>query len=211
MKMKIIAILFMLAMMAVLPFAAAKCGTYNEIKATISTADSAESKDKSNKISKPDKDKVLCGLVAALYKNDYSAETIMAIAILLKNDYSVKPESFDLSDSNVCLYSENADNSTKEIYPQIEKIISSLKELSIYCDDKKIYVPYSEISNGNTIYDEQYSYVSSVASPWDCFSKEYNEKAKCVGVSINGLDYLCKNGMSAEEALSWYLPYCELK
>lgn len=211
MKMKIIAILIMLAMMAFLPFAMAKCGTNNDVKTAMSTADNAKNEYKPDNNSQLNKDKVLCGLVAALYKSDYSVETIKAIAILLKNDFSLEPDSYDLSDSSVCLYMENADNSTKEIYPQIEKIISSLEELSIYYNGKNVYVPYSETSNGNTVYNEKYSYISAVASPWDCFSKEFDKQARCVGVSINGLDYLCKNGMSAKEALSWYLPNCEIK
>lgn len=209
--MKLIAILMMLSLMAFLPFAATKCGRKIETESTISTADSAKNENETNNNTDSNKDKVLCGLVAALYKNDYSAETIKAITILLNNDYSLEPDKFDLSDSSVCLYIENADNSIKEIYPQIKKIVSSSKELLIYYDSKNVFVPYSEISNGNTIYNESYSYISPVASPWDCFSKEYDENSECAGVSIEGLDYLCKNGMSAEDALNWYLPKCEIK
>lgn len=209
--MKVIAILLMLTLMAFLPFAVAKCGTKTKVESTMSTADNAKNENETVDNGKLNEDKILCGLVAALYKSDYSDETMKAITILLNNDYSLEPDKFDLSDSGVCLYIENADDSTKEIYSQIEDMISSSKELLIYTDNKNVYVPYSKISNGNTLYDENYSYISPVASPWDCFSKEYDKNSECVGVSIEGLDYLCKNGMSAEDALNWYLPNCAIK
>lgn len=208
MKIKVIAILIMLAMMAFLPFAAAKFSTKIEFKNVMATADSA---DKEDSDSFSDEDKVLCGLVAALYKSEYSSETIKALSILLNNDYTLNPEKFDLSDSNICLYIENADNNIKEIYPQIEDIVSSSKKSLIYYNDKNVFVPYSETSNGNTVSAENYYYISPVASPWDCFSKNFDKNAECVGISIYGIDYLCKNGMSAEEALIWYLPECEIK
>lgn len=207
MKIKVIAILLMLAMMAFLPFAAAKCATKIELKSVMATSDKAKS-DNSNPSSE---DKVLCGLVAALCENKYSSETIKAISILLNNDYSLEPDKFDLSNPDTCLYVENADNEIKEIYPQIEENVSSSKNLLIYYNDKNVFIPYSKISNGNTVSDENYNYISPVASPWDCFSDYLDRNAECIGVSIEGIDYLCKNGMSAEEALSWYLPECEIK
>lgn len=211
MKMKVIAIMLMLALMAILPFAATKCGTEVETEATMSTADNAKAEIKATEYVNSDEDKAVCGLVAALYKSDYSAETVKAITILLNNDYSLQPDKFDLNSNDVCIYKENADNSTKEIYSQIESGVSSATDLLIYHNDKNVYVPYSTISNGNTVADESCDYIISVASPWDCFSENYDKNAECFGVSIEGLDYLCKNGMSAEEALSWYLPKCEIR
>lgn len=211
MKVKVIAILLMLAMMAFLPFAAAKYAAKSETKNVIATADNAKKDTEDNKRSVSSEDKVLCGLVAALCKNEYSAETIKAISILINNDYSLNPEKFDLNNSDICVYIENADSQIKEIYPHIEEAVSSSKKLLIYYNNKNVFVPYSKVSNGNTVFDDNYNYISPVASPWDCFSKEFEKNSECVGVSIEGLDYLCKNGMSAEETLCWYLPKCEIK
>lgn len=211
MKMKVIAIALMLVLMAILPFAATKCGTEIEAETTMSTADNAKNENKATENVNSDKDKAVCGLVAALYKSDYSAETVKAIAILLNNDYSLQPDKFNLSNSDVCIYKKNADNSIKEVYSQIETIVGSATDLLIYSNGKNVYVPYSPVSNGNTVSDESCDYIISVASPWDCFSENYDKNAECAGVSIEGLDYLCKNGMCAEEALSWYLPKCEIR
>lgn len=211
MKMKVIAIMIMLSLMAILPFAATKCGKNFETKDTMSTADNAKKEYEIKNKANSDKDKILCGLVAALYNSDYSTETIRAITILLNNNYSLEPDKFDLNDSSVCLYIENANNSVKEIYPQIEKITESSKNLLIYYNNENVFVPYSEVSNGNTVYSENFNYIFPVASPWDCFSEKYDENSECSGVSIEGLNYLCKNGMNAKDALRWYLPECEIK
>lgn len=211
MKIKLIAILLMLVMMAFLPFAAAKYATESESANVMATADNAPKNNNENEKNISSEDNVLCGLVSALCEKDYSSETIKAISILLNNDYSLEPDKFDLSNPDTCLYVENADNDIKEIYAEIEKAVSSSKNLLIYYNDKNVFIPYSKISNGNTVSDENYNYISPVASPWDCFSDYLDRNAECIGVSIEGIDYLCKNGMSAEEALSWYLPECEIK
>lgn len=211
MKIKLIAILLMLAMMAFLPFAAAKCATESESANVMATADNAPKNNNENEKNISSEDKVLCGLVSALCEKDYSSETIKAISILLNNDYSLNPEKFDLNNPDVFLDIENADNDIKEIYAEIEKAVSSSKNSLICYNDKNVFIPYSKVSSGNTVYDENYNYISAVASPWDCHSKEFDKNAECIGVSIEGLDYLCKNGLSAEEALCWYLPECEIK
>lgn len=204
MKIKIISIALLFAIMALLPFTVSKCaGTKTVFEKTSATADIVQ-KDELNT------DEILCGLVAAQYKNNYSTETLKAITIILNTNYKLNPDEFDISDKNVCLYKKDADNSVKEIYNQISDAVSSVKEKTLCIDSKAFYIPYSEISNGQTTTSEKYSYITSVASPWDCFSEKYDENAKCVGASICGIDYLCKNGNSYEYALKWYLPQFEI-
>ncbi|RGS77172.1 hypothetical protein DWX71_07185, partial [Ruminococcus bromii] len=77
-------------------------------------------------------------------------------------------------------------------------------------NSEALFVPYSETSNGTTYKNENYKYIHSVASPWDCYQTDFDANAECVGVSLSGIDYLCKNGCSAEEALLWYLPDFEI-
>ncbi len=204
MKVKILFITAFLLIMALLPFAAAKC-SFLDINSnqTVSTADSISD---GNNGEDDGYEKVLCGLVAAKYKDSYSDETIKAIAILLNTDYTVNPESFDITDKNNCIYEDNSDNSLKEIYPKIKKTVNSILKLTVNKNGKKLYIPYLDSSNGMTIENDDYDYLTGVASPWDCYTENYDENAECIGVSINGIEYLCKNGASAEEALKWYLP-----
>lgn len=204
MKKKIIATVVFLILMAMLPFVAVK---FNDPQTTahITTA----TKDTPSKpIDK--KTKILCGLVAANIKDNYCSETLKAIAIIINTNYKISPDSFDLDDTSVCIYEENADSSVKEIYPQIKTSVNSCKELHLTLDKEKQYIPFSKTSSGCTIVDKNYDYLTSVASPWDCFQKNYDADIKCCGVSISGVDYLCRNGYSAEEALLWYLPGFEI-
>ena len=130
-----------------------------------------------------DSGEILCALTAGLYKDSYSAETLKAIAILMNTNYRANPDSFKANDF---LYEENASGSIKDVYGEIKKA--------------------AESANGTTCKNENYKYIHSVASPWDCYQTDFDANAECVGVSLSGIDYLCKNGCSAEEALLWYLP-----
>ena len=39
----------------------------------------------------------------------------------------------------------------------------------------------------------------------------FDKNAECAGVSLKGVDYLCRHGFSAEQALLHYLPGFEIK
>lgn len=206
---KILACTLLLVLMALLPFTAVKCstsGSKSESKLTSSTGktnnDTKES-DKSNAI--------LVGLTAAVCNENFCDEAIKAIAILLNTDYEVNPDKFDLDNKEVYFSKDELDNSKKEYYSKIESIVNSMDKKNLSVKEEKVFIPYSQISCGYTLDSEYCMYIMSVASPWDCFSQDYDEKAECIGVSVNGINYLCQNGASAEQALKWYLPHFEIK
>lgn len=207
MKKKVIALTIFLLFMAFVPFLAAKCSSANTLKPTIqhskSTSDTAYNTNLENKI--------LCGLVAANYKDGFSEETLKAIAIILNTNYKYDKKSFDTTDKSVCIFEKDADSKLKDIYPQIKSAVESSKNTIITYNDKPCYIPFSDISNGNTVDSDEYKYITAVASPWDCFANNYDKNCKCVGISLNGIDYLCKNGDSAEKAIKWYLPKCKIE
>lgn len=205
MKVKSISLLFMLIFMAVLPFVAAKCTPNITNFHGTSTADIAT---KGNKTQ--DKETVLCGLLAAVYDEDYSDETLKAIAIILNTNYKADKSSFNLNDSKIYISKENADKKIKDNYDKIEKAVNSAKELYITKNKKHLYIPYSICSNGKTFSSDKYDYIKGVSSPWDCYSKNFSSNNRCEGVSLDGIDYLCKCGETAEEALSWYLSDFEI-
>lgn len=184
--------------MALLPFFAIKCNTVEK--------DNNNSNIENNKINSDD---ILCGFVAGLYKENYCDETLKALAILVKSNYSVLPDKFDIN-SDVFVAKENASGYLKDNYQKIEKTVNSTEEL-LFHNEKIKYIPYSTISNGTTAESDDYDYLCAVASTWDCFSKNYDKDSVCVGVSIEGVDYLCRNGASAQEALLWYLPNFEIR
>ena len=97
------------------------------------------------------------------------------------------------------------DISDKELYERVKKIYHSDKEILSY-SGKPVFIPASSCSSGSTEKSSSLEYLDGVASPWDAFSENYSGALSCEGVSMSGIDYLCRTGMSAEEALLWYLP-----
>ena len=130
---------------------------------------------------------------------------------MINTDYEINPEYFDLDDKEIYLSKEELINSDKEYYSKIESIVSSIDKKTLTVKNEKIFIPYSQTSCGYTLDSEDCEYITSVASPWDCFSQDYDENTECIGVSVNGINYLCQNGATAEQALKWYLPEFEIK
>lgn len=201
MKQRFIFIGVFLVVMAMLPFTVVKC-SFSDLKTNSALASS-------DTVPLNDKNKIICGLVAALYDDSYCTETIRAITILLSTDYDVDSDSFDLENKEVYVSENYLNGSEKDFYTEIEKIVNSNLEFSILKNGEKLYIPYSKTSNGLTVKGE-YEYLCSVASPWDCFEGNFDENTECAGVSLSGIDYLCKNGMNAIQALKWYLPDFEI-
>lgn len=135
---------------------------------------------------------------AALCEESFCDEAIRAVAIIQKTNASIEKNGDNSADGNNY-------NSDSELYKRASKIYNSNKEILLY-KNKAVAIPFSSCSNGFTQPDKRYPYLEAVASPWDCFSEKYSEAQLCSGVSVSGIDYLCKKGMSAEDALKWYLP-----
>lgn len=206
---KILACTLLLVLMALLPFTAVKCsnrGSKTEVNLTSSTG-----KTDNNTNVSDDSNEILVGLTAAVCNGNFCDEAIKAIAILLNTDYKANSDNFDLENKEVYLSKDTLDNSEKEYYSKVENIVNSMDKKTLTLGNEKVFIPYSDISCGYTLDSEDCEYITSVASPWDCFSQEYDENAECIGVSVNGINCLCQNGASAEQALKWYLPHFEIK
>ena len=136
--------------------------------------------------------------VAELCDEDYCDEALKAMAVIAKTNSRLGGK----------LRSKTNNNSDLELYKRI-KSLSSKENIIISIDNKQTEIPVSKCSNGNTASSPDNKHLTAAASPWDCFSPSYSNDAKCVGVSADGLEYLCENGMSAEDALRWYIPNIE--
>lgn len=154
---------------------------------------------------KKDKSEILCGLVAAEYKTEFDDAALEAIAILMNTNYTANPDKYDLKDKTKVIFEDYADGELKKSYNRIRNAVKKGGEIILKTNNEIKYIPYSISSNGYTVYDKDYSYIRSVASPWDCFSS-VQVSEECVGVSLCGINYLCKNGATAQQALLWYLP-----
>lgn len=97
-------------------------------------------------------------------------------------------------------------NSDEELLSRLQKFYYSDKELYLTENGQFRAIPFAAISNGSTVVSAEFPYLSPVASPWDCLNAQADEQSACVGVSLCGIEYLCKQGYSAEQALEYYLP-----
>lgn len=199
MKNKIAAFLCLLIVMGMLPTAVVSLSKSGKAAAEASaTVDSAEETAASTK--KNDASKNIISSAADICAEDFCDEALKAAVIIANTNYKAAGE---VSDTDY--------NSDSELFKRLENIYNSKKELYITYDDQIRYIPRSYCSNGVTKNSEKYDYIRSVASPWDCESEEYSEENICEGVSMYGVNYLCENGYSAEEALKWYLPESNVK
>lgn len=139
----------------------------------------------------------IIALAAELCEDDFCDETVRAMVILANTDYPTVKASND--------------NSDKEYYSLAKQYYNSVRELYIQKGGQKMYIPYAESSNGATVSDEKYPYLIPTASPWDCLESDFDKSIVCAGVSLRGVDYLCRRGFSAEEALLHYLTGFEIK
>lgn len=205
---KILACSLLLVLMALLPFTAVKCSSDTDKGKSRLTS----SKGKTiNDTKSSDNNEILVGLTSAICNENFSDEAIKAIAILINTDYKANPDYFDLENKEVYLSKDEINNSLKEYYSRVERIVNSMDKKTLTADNENFFIPYSQSTCGYTLDSTDCEYITSVASPWDCFSKSYDENSECIGVSINGINYLCKNGAGAEQALKWYLPEFEIK
>lgn len=148
-----------------------------------------------------DNSSAVTALAASLCGKDFCDEAIKAM-IILANTNSAKQS----------LEEQNADfNSNLELREKIDSIYRSNKELYIYKNGQLPSIPYAEISNGATYPDNSLPDFPAVSSPWDCLDSAFDSEAYCTGVSLRGVNYLCRRGFSAEEALLHYLPGFEIK
>lgn len=137
MRTKVIFIIIFLLTMAFLPIIISKCSSPQTAVTSNSTADKATEPVTANEPSKsetivetttesvakenseseksPLTESDLCGMVAAKYNENYCEETLKALTIIIYTNYIVSPDSYDLSDIDICLPESKAKIPLKQI------------------------------------------------------------------------------------------------
>ena len=190
MKKKITGLLVILAIMAAIPLIFSK----NNIKIDTKTIFQ-------NKASK--KIELISSAAAYHFRENYTNETMKSIILILNSNYKLgkldKKET--LSKSEFFKKFKNG----KIYYSKIENNAKRLSDKYITYKNKAIYIPCHFLSKGYTEKSKKFPYLKSCACPWDVQEKGYNKKAESVGISLNSLNALCKNGESCEKALEHFL------
>lgn len=136
--------------------------------------------------------------VASLCKSDTCDEAVRALCILCKTNLEAGAE-----------VAGGGTVTDSELLERVRAIYDSNNEI-LTDAGQPVAVPSVMCSNGVTEKSAEYPALEAVASPWDAFEKETDRTAGSVGVSIRGVCYLCSQGMTAEEALQWYLPKLQI-
>ena len=191
-KNRFIALVLFLFVMAALPLSVVRCDRDDSSAGTRDSASPPSTAPVTQTLAaeQPDNQKKAICYAASLCREDFCDEALRAAVIL--------------ANTNRDSWDENSFDSPEELKKRIHSVYSSEKELFYQNESKSI--PVAPLSNGQTLSDDRYPYLTAVASPWDCLTKDYDENLSCVGVSMNGVNYLCTKGYSAEEALLYYLP-----
>lgn len=154
-------------------------------------------------------EEIIKGQIFAVYDNEYNFETLKALAVIFRNNLKADKNSVDIKNKDIYIsYEEfkNKNSSFEEINKQIDTAVNDTKSIYIYDNDKVAYIPYSKCSNGSTETSENHPDLINVASPWDKLSKNFSADNSCVGVSIDGINFLTENNNNYLTALQWYLP-----
>ena len=137
---------------------------------------------------------------------DFCDQGIMAALAIAENNFYYNKENSIKTDENSKKQEQNTElkNKADKLYKKTDIKLSYKKE--------KVYIPVATLSSGSTKGHKDYPYIKPVASPWDCMDENFvYNKDYSAGISIKGIDYLCKEGMNFKEALKWYLPDFEIK
>ena len=148
-----------------------------------------------------DKDTEIIVTTAMEYIGENSdKQTKLAILSLCANNYI-----YNLNEKNQAEATETSRYSDKLLQELTDIYNSGIYELRY--SGEIVYIPLVTLCPGYTVTSEAYPYIQAVASPWDALSDEFtlNKDYNC-GISLYGIEYLCKNTSDAGSALRWYLP-----
>lgn len=144
-------------------------------------------------------------LALSLIENDFCDEGIMASLAIAENNFYHNKDN-DMKNKQP----EQASDTDKVLFDKVKKLYKNV-HVKIEYKNEKVYIPAVKLSKGYTEADNDYPYIKAVASPWDCFDEDFvYNKNYSVGISMKGIDYLCKEGLNYKEALKWYLPDFEI-
>ena len=146
-------------------------------------------------------DELIINYALKFAKTEFCDETLKVLIAVALNNSEVNP-------GEICSETENSNG---KLYKKLKSLLDESKTEITY-NNEKVYIPITELSAGYISTSDEYPYIESVASPWDCTSKDYvYDKEYSSGISVYGIDYLCKEGYSGKESLAYYLCGFEIK
>lgn len=91
-------------------------------------------------------------------------------------------------------------------YDELNSMLNN-ESISLLYKNERVYIPLTKLCHGYIIEDERYPYITTVSSPWDKLSPDYNEDSDySAGISVFGIEALCLQEYTAEQVLCRFLP-----
>ena len=177
MKKRITAVILAIALMALIPMFIVKNSAFEDIGKAIYS-------DKEIKTN-------LTEAMLYEYREEYCDNGLKALGIILNSQIKAgkSPKTAD-RESFIKKYGDDT-------YKKLNKISESVNgEYAVY-KEKALALPYSYLSKGLK------KYGNNSCNPWDRLKKDY--KTAKNGISLNSVNKLCENGLTAEEALLSFL------
>lgn len=123
-----------------------------------------------------------------------------AVLVLSVNNYKYQLQNEEpLTELRVNSFSD-------ELFSELQSMLrDTVTEL--HYGNEKVYIPIISYGSINTVTDEDYPYLVSVATPWESENINFNRfYGDTCGVSVSSMRYLSEKGLSTEEILAWHLP-----
>lgn len=130
--------------------------------------------------------------ILAEYREEFSEQGIKALGIVLNSALKAGAE-LKKSDKNDFIKKYG-----KTVYSNIERIATSVKDEYITAKSKPLALPYSYLSDA-----ADSKYLKNTCTPWDKLNANFKTAGN--GLSLNSVNELCENGLTAEEALMSFL------
>ena len=143
---------------------------------------------------------MITGMAAAKYRKGYCAETLKALVIILNTNYKLD-DSVNTDDKSEFLSEKQFTKKFggSKYYSVIEKYAQETSSIFLTYKGRKVKIPLAEFSSGFTEPSGEYPFIKHAASPWDA-----TESGSSTAVSLNGINELCKKGLSWRQALKHY-------
>lgn len=153
-------------------------------------------------------------MYAAVYFSDaLEPEALKALCLVCQNN--CRADKDFLKDSKNYLSESSMKEKWKQSYSdnfiKLKTAFDAVKNMKITYKGKEVFIPLFYASDGKTATSDEYPFLQSIASPWDKISTEYSKNSNSLGVSVNGVNHIIKQGADFSTALLWYLPDFEIK
>ncbi len=187
----------LLSVIVIIPLFAGIKNRTHKVKNTETTASSTDEVNTFN-LTSQEIDYILCEAMMYIDQNTHS-ETKKALVALCRNNYLYMKE------NGITPNELKIDNYSDDLLKELKKILLNIN-LSVKHDGVRVYIPINSVSSGYTATDDEYPYLSSMATPWDVLHKDFNKNSPTsVGLSVAGLNYLSEMGYDYIYTLRWYL------